>query len=272
MAKSVWLYSSGWGFRKLLNWVSNRYGKELPIYCTEGGWSVEAKTSLEGKYDPGRVMYYYQYLAQAWAAIHEDGVNLRGYYAWSLMDNYEWELGYSERFGVSWTDFMFGTDPNAPNVDTPVYDANAGKISGKCGDACIFGNGNQARQPDPAKAMNQTRHSKNALMYLQWIWQSNYVVNPALFLTGGIGGDICYGEGTYNSADGATVACHYKHDDAPGAVPLKYYGCANAYTPCGDSHSNTEDVACCDPSAVCTKVGAKISMCLSPSKALETIV
>merc|ERR1712203_571037 len=78
MGKSTWLFMSGWGFRKLLNWVSNRYGKEMPIYCTEGGWSVEAKTALEGKYDPGRVMYYYQYLTQAWKAIHEDGVNLRG--------------------------------------------------------------------------------------------------------------------------------------------------------------------------------------------------
>jgi len=115
--------------------------------------------------------------------------------------------------------------------------------------------------------MNQTRHSKNALMYLQWVWQSNHVVNPARFLAGGIGGDVCWGEGTYDSADGATVACHYKHDDVPGAVPLKYYGCANEYTPC-----DTENVACCDTSAVCTKVSAKISMCLSPSEPLETMV
>jgi len=108
MAKSTWLFMSGWGFRKLLNWVANRYGKELPIYCTEGGWSVEAKTALEGKYNPGGVMYYYQYLYEAHNAIFEDGVNLKGYYAWSVMDNFEWELGYSERFGINWNDFQFG--------------------------------------------------------------------------------------------------------------------------------------------------------------------
>merc|ERR1712048_1464012 len=151
MAKSSWLFMSGWGFRKLLNWVSRRYGYDMPIYCTEGGWSVEAKSAQEGKYNPGGVMYYYQYLMEAHNAIYQDGIPLKGYYAWSVMDNYEWELGYSERFGITWNDFEFGTlrgkpfsDPNSPNVDTPVYDAVTGEISGPCGDKCVYGNGNMA--------------------------------------------------------------------------------------------------------------------------------
>jgi hypothetical protein len=255
--KSTWLFMSGWGFRKMLNWISNRYGKELPIYCTEGGWSVEAKTALEGKYNPGGVMYYYQYLYEAHKAIYEDGVNLKGYYAWSIMDNYEWELGYSERFGINWNDFQFGegfADPNSPNTETPVYDANAGLISGPCGDKCIFGNGNLARTPSPDLAINQTRHAKNSALYLQWIWQSNTVVNPARFLAGSIGGDVCYGTGVYNG----NVQCSFE-PDSPGSVPLEEYGCADSVTPCDGAAVHS--VPCCNPDHVCIKANEAVHMC-----------
>lgn len=79
-AQSVWLFGAGWGFRKLLNWVANRYGAHvgdgLPIYCTEAGWSVAAKNSLEGKYDPGRLMYYHSYLQEAHKAMEMDKVGM----------------------------------------------------------------------------------------------------------------------------------------------------------------------------------------------------
>jgi len=270
MGKSSWLFMSGWGFRKLLNWVANRYGHDLPIYCTEGGWSVEAKSAQEGKYNPGGVMYYYQYLMEAHKAIFQDGVPLKGYYAWSVMDNYEWELGYSERFGITWNNFEFNepfADPNSPNTETPVYDANTGAISGPCGDKCIYGNGNMAQNPDPNMAYNQTRHPKNSALYLQWIWQSNTLVNPATFLAGSIGGDICYGEGTYsddgNSATGPVECGFDLAKDSPGPVPIEEYGCADDRTPCDGT--GIWKVACCNPEHVCTKVNDAVSMCSKQS-------
>merc|ERR1712176_14168 len=100
---------------KLLNWVANRYGKDLPIYCTEAGRSASAKNALQAKYDAGRLMYYYSYLSEALKAITIDQIPLKGFFAWSLMDNYEWEMGYTERFGLVYNDYGFGFDPASPS-------------------------------------------------------------------------------------------------------------------------------------------------------------
>jgi len=217
--QSVWLFGAAWGFRKLLNWVNKRYGRPT-IYCTEAGWSMAATTSLEAKYDPGRTMYYYSYLTEAYRAIHSDGVDLRGFAAWSLADNYEWERGYAERFGVMYNDFNFKSlsDPNAPNTATPVYNAATGSLEGSCGIDCAM-----TGMPNPATAMNQTRHAKNSLLWLQWLWRSNEIPDPARFLTGSVGGDVCYGApgSTYApnpSAPDATVTCDVK-SDIPGKPP-----------------------------------------------------
>ena len=50
--------------------------------------------------DDGRVLFYHNYTSEMQRAINEDGVDVRGYFAWSLMDNFEWERGYTERFGL----------------------------------------------------------------------------------------------------------------------------------------------------------------------------
>ena len=95
-----------WGLRKLLNWVDRRYGRP-PIYVTENGWSTPGEESAaEGVVDDGRVLFYHNYTGEMQRAIYEDGVDVRGYFAWSLMDNFEWERGYSERFGLVYTDFV----------------------------------------------------------------------------------------------------------------------------------------------------------------------
>jgi beta-glucosidase/6-phospho-beta-glucosidase/beta-galactosidase len=213
--QSVWLFGAGWGFRKLLNYVSNRYGKDTPIFCTEAGWSVAAKTSLEGKYDTGRMMYYASYLNEAWKAINEDGVKLVGFAAWSLMDNFEWEKGYTERFGVLYTDYNAGEDDNSPTPESPVYDINTGVVSGKCGVACSL-----AAKPDPSKAMTQTRHAKHSALWLQWLWQSKGVLpDPSPLLASSIGSDVCYGKaGTTYTVDGATVDCA-PTSNLPGPPP-----------------------------------------------------
>merc|ERR1712190_349611 len=77
-----------------------------------GPW--RQKNAVQGARDSGRLYYYANYSSALLSAINEDGVDVRGYFAWSLMDNYEWERGYVERFGTVFNDFNFGYDPNAP--------------------------------------------------------------------------------------------------------------------------------------------------------------
>ncbi len=82
------------------------------VYITEGGWSLQAATAAEAQHDLPRAQYYANYTVEMLKAIEEDGVAVKGYFAWSLMDNFEWEWGYIERFGIIFNDFNFGTDPN----------------------------------------------------------------------------------------------------------------------------------------------------------------
>ena len=90
---------------RILLWVTERYGK-LPLYITENGAAFyDPPHTIDGKIDdPLRIEYYRQHLRAAHDAMQK-GVNLRGYYAWSLLDNYEWSLGYSKRFGIVHVDY-----------------------------------------------------------------------------------------------------------------------------------------------------------------------
>jgi len=88
------------GFTDTLTWIKSRYG-DIPLYVTENGsaWP-DAPAASDGRVeDPLRVEYLENHLKAIHDAI-EQGVNLRGYYAWSLLDNYEWSHGYSKRFGI----------------------------------------------------------------------------------------------------------------------------------------------------------------------------
>lgn len=55
--------------------------------------------------DAFRLNYYQQYLAEAVKAVEKDGVLLKGYFAWSLLDNFEWADGYAKRFGIVHVDY-----------------------------------------------------------------------------------------------------------------------------------------------------------------------
>lgn len=79
------------GFRKLLNYIQTKYRilKKIPIIVTENG--MGDKGQIE---DYERVDYFNDYLHQLLLAIHEDNVNVQGYFAWTLMDDFEWSDGY----------------------------------------------------------------------------------------------------------------------------------------------------------------------------------
>ncbi|MDD3212445.1 MAG: family 1 glycosylhydrolase, partial [Eubacteriales bacterium] len=88
-----------WGPRFL--W--ERYHK--PVFITENGMSAHDAVSLDGQvHDPNRIDFLHRYLLALRRAA-EDGVEVYGYLAWSLMDNFEWAAGYRERFGLVYVDY-----------------------------------------------------------------------------------------------------------------------------------------------------------------------
>ncbi len=95
-----------WGCRKLLGWIHKRYGAP-EIVITENGCAMD-DTLRDGRVDdPARISFLNAYLSECHRAIGE-GVRLRGYFLWSFMDNFEWALGYTRRFGIHHVDFATG--------------------------------------------------------------------------------------------------------------------------------------------------------------------
>lgn len=77
----------------------------LPIVITENGMANCDWVHLDGKvHDPERIDYLARYL-NAFSRAIDDGVDGRGYFLWSIMDNFEWAYGYSKRFGIVYVDF-----------------------------------------------------------------------------------------------------------------------------------------------------------------------
>ena len=89
------------------------------IYITENGASSTDILTPEGHvYDSDRVMYLRNYLTQLHRAVSE-GVPVRGYFLWSLLDNYEWADGYAYRFGIHYVDFK--TQKRTPKMSAHFY-------------------------------------------------------------------------------------------------------------------------------------------------------
>ncbi|TVY41039.1 Beta-glucosidase 1B [Lachnellula occidentalis] len=107
--QSVWLRPNPQGFHDLILWISNRYNHP-PIYVTESGTSLKGENDLpreEILEDDFRVAYFDGYVRALADAVRE-GADVRGYMAWSLMDNFEWAEGYETRFGVTFVDYEGG--------------------------------------------------------------------------------------------------------------------------------------------------------------------
>jgi beta-glucosidase len=115
---------TGWevfpqGLTDLLLWFKDTYG-ELPVYITENGAAFFDPPVAEGGRvrDPLRIDYIRKHLGAIHDAI-EAGVDVRGYMAWSLLDNLEWSLGYSKRFGLVHVDY--GTQQRTPKDSARWY-------------------------------------------------------------------------------------------------------------------------------------------------------
>ena len=88
-----------WGFRKMLNWIAARY-PGYPIYVTENGCACAEPDAISALNDDQRCRFLKGYIGALTDAIEEDGLDVRGYFCWSLLDNFEWAQGYSKRFGL----------------------------------------------------------------------------------------------------------------------------------------------------------------------------
>lgn len=92
------------GLLELLRRLSREY-RPRAIYITENGAAYPDVIGADGEvHDPARISYLERHFAQSLAALQE-GVPLKGYFVWSLLDNFEWAEGYSKRFGLVYVDF-----------------------------------------------------------------------------------------------------------------------------------------------------------------------
>lgn len=106
------------GLTEILQWMQSRYG-DLPLYVTENGAAFDDVPLENGSInDVERVEYLKEHLQAAGQALRT-GVNLRGYFVWSLLDNFEWHHGYSKRFGIVRVDYP--TQRRTPKASARFY-------------------------------------------------------------------------------------------------------------------------------------------------------
>jgi beta-glucosidase len=114
---------TGWeiypdGLADILRWVKREYG-DLPTYVTENGAALYDPPSSEELVDDTlRVDYLRRHIGAVRSAIAA-GVDMRGYFAWSLLDNYEWSHGYAKRFGIVHVDYA--TQRRTPKASARFY-------------------------------------------------------------------------------------------------------------------------------------------------------
>ncbi|HEX9973072.1 MAG TPA: family 1 glycosylhydrolase, partial [bacterium] len=95
-----------WGIGKLLHWIDERYSRPQ-IVITENGCALNDQVVNGAVTDPKRIAFLKDYIGECHRTI-QNGVNLKGYFVWSLMDNFEWAFGYTKRFGIYYIDYDSG--------------------------------------------------------------------------------------------------------------------------------------------------------------------
>ncbi|KAL4324990.1 hypothetical protein GQ457_11G005070 [Hibiscus cannabinus] len=102
-ANSWWLYIVPWGMYKTVTYLKQRYG-DVNIFISENGMDDPGNVTLaNGLKDTTRIKFFEDYMTQLKRAMDE-GAKVTGYFAWSLLDNFEWLLGYTSRFGIVYVD------------------------------------------------------------------------------------------------------------------------------------------------------------------------
>lgn len=92
------------GLTELLVQIKSDYPNVPPIYITENGMARDDEVVDGSVHDPERIRYFERHLQALESAI-ASGVDVRGYFVWSLMDNFEWSYGYRPRFGLYHVDY-----------------------------------------------------------------------------------------------------------------------------------------------------------------------
>jgi len=111
------------GLRQMLQWLSDRYDTPL-VYVTENGSAEPEPDVRTAVADENRRDFFEQHLRACGEAIDDDSagsVNLGGYFAWSLMDNFEWQFGYQRRFGLVRVEFEDGSLARTPKSSAWFY-------------------------------------------------------------------------------------------------------------------------------------------------------
>jgi len=92
------------GLYQLLNRLQSDYTK-IPLYITENGAAFPDQLSSENiVHDTERITFLQEHFAAS-LRFRNEGGNLKGYYVWSFLDNFEWAYGYSKRFGITYVDY-----------------------------------------------------------------------------------------------------------------------------------------------------------------------
>ena len=111
------------GAKGILLWIADRYSNP-DVYVTENGVACE-----QSIHDSKRVDYFEGYIKGFGEAMME-GVNLKGYFAWSLFDNFEWQYGLSKRFGIVYVNYdtLERTPKDSAEWYRTIIDSNGDKL------------------------------------------------------------------------------------------------------------------------------------------------
>lgn len=108
-----------WGFKKLILYIQKTYSPVGGIIVTENGLAARETSVEEMKADNTRVEFYRRYISAMHDAMNanENAADVRGYFLWSLLDNFEWSHGYSKRFGLYYVDYKTQERTPKPAVE-----------------------------------------------------------------------------------------------------------------------------------------------------------